>query len=113
MRLKERLEKGRLAYKESQERAESKEVEKKPGSIGVLRVFAWLSAVAGLLGFLLLLFTIGFDKPAGIAWAFSLLLGGLFICVFYLVIASIAENVFLIRCNTQKELSPSDSGLNS
>jgi len=84
-------------------------IEEKPISISVLTGFAWFSLVASVIVSFYLLS----EGVLGVVWIFYLLLGGIFNCVLCLVIASIAENVFLIRCNTQKELSPDNSDLNS
>ena len=86
------------------------------GSIVTLKVFAWFDLVAGIIGGFWIFSTYGSTivtrgsglysypetvaNPVGIAIGIGIILQGLFACAFFLVVASIAENLIAIRKNT-------------
>ena len=98
-----------------QQASENSSGEPGSGAIGVLRVFAWLDFFAGIIGGFWILSTFGSSKlirgltysysetvtnPVGIAVGIAVILQGVFVCAFFLVVASIAENLIAIRKNT-------------
>lgn len=96
-----------LLQQATQSRSVSENPSDEPGSeaISVLRVFAWLDLVAGIMGSFWILSTFGsysvtVPKPIGIAVGIATILQGVFVCAFFLVVASIAENLIAIRKNT-------------
>lgn len=79
------------------------------GAISVLRFFAWLDLAIGIIGAIAIWFifgttrTIGFysstaeANPLAIGIGIAILFQGMFLCAFFLVIASIAESLIIIR----------------
>ena len=68
-------------------------------SLAVLRFMAWIDLAVGTVGAIVLLSEFGTSLP-GIIWSIAAFLQGVFVCSFFLVIASIAANLFAIRENT-------------
>lgn len=68
-------------------------------SLAVLRFIAWIDLAAGTVGATVLLSEFGTSLP-GIIWSIAAFMQGVFVCSFFLVIASIAANLFAIRENT-------------
>ncbi|MBS4027842.1 MAG: hypothetical protein KGZ58_04305 [Ignavibacteriales bacterium] len=85
------------------------------GAISVLRFFAWLNLVAGIIGAIYIWSNFATEKilkgtyysyaesvtnPLGVAIGVAVFLEGIFACALFLVIANIAENLIAIRLNT-------------
>lgn len=68
-------------------------------SLAVLRFMAWIDLAAGTVGATVLMSEFGTSLPA-IIWSIAAFMQGVFVCSFFLVIASIADNLFAIRENT-------------
>jgi hypothetical protein len=68
-------------------------------SLAVLRFIAWIDLAAGTVGATVLLSEFG-TSLHGIIWSIAAFMQGVFVCSFFLVIASIAANLFAIRENT-------------
>jgi len=91
--------------------------EKGQGAISALRFFAWLNLICGIIGAIVIwkmMWTVEVpyqyvsgtyteNNPLGIALGFASLIEGIFGCVIFLVICSMAENLIKIRKNTQKQ----------
>lgn len=89
------------------------------GAIVTLKFFAWLDLVAGIIGAIWIWSTFGSQEvtfgskeigviysqtvtnPVGVALGFVVLLQGIFVCAYFLVVASIAENLIEIRKNIE------------
>ncbi len=89
------------------------------GAIAVLEVFAWLDLFFGILGAIIIWANYGTQKIANTDYYYSssrtievanplwigigvaVLFQGVFLCAFFLVVASMAENLKAIRKNTQ------------
>lgn len=69
-------------------------------SIAVLRFLAWIDLAAGAVGAMVLLAEFGNSLP-GIIWSIAAFIQGVFVCCYFLVIASIADNLIAIRENTR------------
>jgi len=74
------------------------------GAISVLRFFAWFDLVFGIIASIIIWNnTDNYSRGIGTFIGFGVLLQGIFICAFFLVIASMAENLFAIRRNTDSK----------
>ncbi len=87
-------------------------------AISVLRFFAWLDLVFGIICSIVIWVNYGstevFNKyyystsnvanPIGIGLGIGVLMQGIFLCAFFLVVASMAENLSAIRKNTESKL---------
>jgi hypothetical protein len=69
------------------------------GLIDVLKFFAWLDLVAGIIVAVWI-----WSTSIGAVIGVAVLLQGIFACVFFLVVASIAENIIVIRKNTMPKV---------
>ena len=70
-------------------------------AISMLRIFAWLDFVVGIIGAIVVLNKFG-SSGEYILIGLASVLQGVFCCAFFLVVASIAENLIAIR----KKLTP-------
>lgn len=85
------------------------------GAINTLKFLGWLDLVAGIIGSIVIWanystkevtlgeyykYTEKVTDPVGVGLGFLVLFQGIFICILFLVIASIAENLIAIRKNT-------------
>jgi len=80
------------------------------GAISALKFFAWLDLIGGIIGSIWVWAELGTRRvpgyysltettPLGIVIGFAVLLQGMFVCALFLVIASIAESLIVIRKN--------------
>jgi len=78
------------------------------GAINTLKFFAWFDLVAGIIGAIWIWSTFGSQEvgylssrtvtnPVGVALGVVVMLQGIFVCAYFLVIASMAENLIEIR----------------
>ena len=75
---------------------------KSTGAIDTLKFFAWLDLVAGIFGSIWIWNQFG-TSSSGIAIGVGVLLQGVFAWAYFLVIASMAENLIEIRKNTDSK----------
>lgn len=79
-----------------------------PSAIAILRFFAWVDLIAAIIGAIWIWFEFGTRptgysgyfreaNPLGIAIGIAVLLQGIFTCAFFLVFASIGENLIFIK----------------
>jgi hypothetical protein len=82
--------------------------------ISVLRIFAWLDLIGSIIASIFIWSKFGTRKMPGFSYlteadpltiglGFGILVQGVFACVLFLVIASMAENLIAIRKNTKQE----------
>jgi hypothetical protein len=84
------------------------------GAIQVLKFFAWLDLIISIIGSIIIwgnygktasdFYSLSTTNPIAIGIGIAVLLQGVFVCAFFLVIASIAENIIVIRNNTTKQM---------
>jgi len=68
-------------------------------AVDVLKVFAWLAAIGGVIGAVLL--PLSMPRPYGLQVGIGVLVQGIFLCAFFLVIAAIAENITTVAEDIQ------------
>ena len=106
-----------IAKIQDMDESEKRKYDKGRQAISVLGFFAWLNLICGIIGAIFIWKTMGTMEvpyslisgthteinPFGVALAVALLLEGIFVCAFFLVVCSMAENLIEIQENTNRQ----------